>query len=533
MRSATPFFHSSKALGTGNVDPTQSLARCGKSPDMRCHLREVPMIRQHPSPTRGPAHRETRSSLGPSQATLGQIAAAVRMAAPQQQTAAGAAFVSWQPRAASPPPPWSPSPGPRTQQGEFFVQSLGSTVQTLAPTAQTVAAASHQEKKTAAADTRFPGTGRPIAMNLLYLHLETSRPLLINQIEGHQVTSDWQLKHLLLASEMVTGVHRDSQKLFHAGKEILPGATVREAVGLEESRLPDWFTVHMLVHEERFPRRLEPYGLMDVPLKAEDFMLPRFSTRSGFHWMVTNEAVERHGVRSTGDIRVTAQCSPPCPITLTEEERKFLGIHLEATEFAWSYPVSNWHKVDRDPHLLDDWEMCGTQSSALKDFLAVGGFMFFTKDKRLLQVSTLLHNKEGKGGLQFSRPQRWDPLWTKAMLEDGRFQRVTIAPQRAAGAHFFCWLLPGETIMDEMGQPLHSQPEVPHGGFAYLFHELDSDSSQDMSVDCYFAISNASYVAPSHCESFELLGDEHQSELVGHTSAQLHAHSICLIEDQA
>jgi len=370
-----------------------------------------------------------------------------------------------------------------------------------------------------------------MVLKLMCLHSDRGEPLRISNIEGHQVTSDWTLEHLLQASEMATGVHRSSQKLFHAGKEMVPGQTITEAIGLEQRDLPDWYTVHMLVDEEVFPRRLAPFGLTTVPLKADDFLLPGSCTKYGFHWIMLNEVVERLGVRSTGDNQVTAMCSPSTPITLSEEERASVGIPPEAVDFVWSYPVANWDKVDGDPHLLENWAADSASTLAVKDFLAVGGFMYFDSQKRLVHVAASLHNKAGQGGLQFAAPRKWNPAWTACILEDGRFHRVTIGSLREAGAYYFCWLLPGERFRDEYGQLLASQPEVPHGGFAYVFHELSATSAQDVAVDCYFPVVALSGIAPNHCESFALLGEERPSELVGHTSAQLNHHSICCIQE--
>jgi len=378
---------------------------------------------------------------------------------------------------------------------------------------------------------RFPSTGKPMVIKMVCSHLDMSAPMRISEVEGHQVTSDWTLDHLLQASEMVTGVNRASQKLFHAGKEMALGSTIRDAIGLEEKDLPEWCTVHMLVDEDRFPRRLDPFGLTAVPLKADDFILPTTSTRYGFHWIMLNEVVERLGVRSTGDNQVTAQCSPPTPITLSEEERASLGIPAEAVDFVWSYPVANWDKVDQDPHLLENWDTAGTINAAVKDFLAVGGFMYLDNHRRLVHVAASLCNTARTGGLQFSSPRKWNPAWTSAILEDGRFHRVTIGPLREAGAHYFCWLLPGETFMDDNGRLIELQPEVPLGGFAYVFHELSATSAQDLAVDCYFAVDAVSGIAPTDCESFALLGEERPSELLGHTSAQLNHHSICCIPE--
>ena len=50
-------------------------------------------------------------------------------------------------------------------------------------------------------------------------------------------------------------------------------------------------------------------------------------------------------------------------------------------------------------------------------------------------------------------------------MRQGRFQRITIKSLNDLGAQHFCWLRPGEAIAG-----CATQPRVPHGGFAYLFH---------------------------------------------------------------
>jgi len=107
---------------------------------------------------------------------------------------------------------------------------------------------------------------------------------------------------------------------------------------------------------------------------------------------------------------------------------------------------------------------------------------------------------------------------------------VTIEPLREAGVRYFAWLQPGETMCGPDGVPFPRQPQVPHGGFVYLFHELSAVAAQDMAPDCYFALASVTEHTPNGSESFALVGEERPSELMGHAQAQLHSHDICLLD---
>jgi len=375
----------------------------------------------------------------------------------------------------------------------------------------------------------FPTTGRPISVKFVCGCSDVPSAIVVSSFQGHRITSDWEHRHLLQVSELSTGVHRDAQKIFHAGREITPGCTIRAAIGVHEDQLPSRCAVHVLVDRESFPQRLGPFSLIKVPVKSSDFILP-MSVEGGFHWTMRTEVLERQGLRSDGP-HVTAQCSPTHPITLSDEERALADIPPEAVEFAWSYPMARWEQVAQDPHVLDDWASCQQGDPPLKDFLVVGGFVYLDEDHRIVRVTTPRDNKAEQGGLHFGAPKKWHHAWTKALLGDGRFQRVTIGPLKDAGVHFFCWLRPGERFVGEDMRPLAIQPQVPHGGFVYLFHELGNCAPQVCAVDCYFPVLRIhSQMSASLSTSFKIVGQEDigRTDLVGHTTAQLHVHSMSL-----
>lgn len=425
-----------------------------------------------------------------------------------------------------------------SQQSTFQPQEHGLPIMTDCPEASVVhvaadiaAAATEAQGEVGKMLATFPSTGKPITVKLINPSKDMSNSvLMVNSFFGAPITSDWEQCHLLQVSEALTGVPRNAQKLYHAGREITPGCTIRAAMGIAEAQLPPRCAVHVLADLEAFPQKLGPFCLKEVPLKSEDFLLPK-SVEGGFHWTMKSGVLERHGIRCTDGVQVTAQCSPSHAITLSDKEREAAGIPAAAVEFAWSYPVVNWEQVERDPHVLDDWASCSkdvSRDAAVKDFLVVGGFVFLDAARRFVRISTPWSSQDG--GLVFGRPLKWEPFWTKALLGDGRFQQVTIGPMRDAGVRYFCWLRPGERIVGEDLRPLHHQPYLPHGGFAYLFHELAGSSPLECAVDCYFPVVAVREQTTSRGEAFAVVGEEigTPDELVGHTSAQLHVHSICL-----
>jgi len=76
-------------------------------------------------------------------------------------------------------------------------------------------------------------------------------PVLLREFQGCMVTSDWELCHLLMASEEITGLPREAQKLYHAGRELLEGQTIRGLLGFAEHQLPAKFAVHVVVDEDQ------------------------------------------------------------------------------------------------------------------------------------------------------------------------------------------------------------------------------------------------------------------------------------------
>lgn len=74
-------------------------------------------------------------------------------------------------------------------------------------------------------------------------------------------------------------------------------------------------------------------------------------------------------------------------------------------------------------------------------------------------------------GMQFSAAQPWCSEWTSKLVEARRFHKVTAQKWAAAGARYVCWVCPEEKLL---------RPGARHGGFAFLFHELDEAASYEV-----------------------------------------------------
>lgn len=222
------------------------------------------------------------------------------------------------------------------------------------------------------------------------------------------------------------------------------------------------------------------------------------SVRSKKDWCIVASQLHTHtGVAvigpDTSDVKVQIPLSAEVPLAFGQTKRKRLGIPVEAATFRWAYPMRPGLEVSNDPNNEDH--------VAVAYFLELGGFLYFGKDHKLLQVKTVAPTKtKSQQTLNFKKHQ-WNPDWTQHLL--GRFHPITVETLIEVGAKYFVWLHPNERIKDASGTACTDQPEIPHGGFAYIFHELDRGAespAQGLSsvidgegfrtgLDCYFAVS--------------------------------------------
>lgn len=315
-----------------------------------------------------------------------------------------------------------------------------------------------------------------------------------------------RISDLKVKLQRPTGVHISTQRLVFAGM------TLKNDDLVKQTPLTDGASVFVM-ETKVFPATLGPFKTLAVPFGARDFETPPSNAEfesQGCMWLMEQRALARQGVRSPGaEFPLCGQFSPPHPVTLTPEEKVAVGIPDAATKFVWSYPVAAWNALNGGP-------------DAVRSFLSVGGYVYLDDQHKILHVTTLVPLEGEGGGLQFGRYAAWRPEWTASLMRQGRFQRITIRALVDVGAHHFCWLRPGETLRSADGTLCTEQPCVPHGGFAYLFHEdVFSTDPDDLRLDRVFACTSGDdYVAPT-VESEELPSASRTFDLVSEL-AQIH-----------
>jgi len=307
--------------------------------------------------------------------------------------------------------------------------------------------------------------------------------------------------------------------------------TLLQVLGTRQEHVPDKVTIFMIADRTEFPMTLHSMCPVQVPFEADDFILPELTNMFmsiGFYWELKTGILESHGLQARSAL-ITGQVSPMHPVLEDDELRKVRNIPENAEFVVWSYPVVDWQHVECDAYAVDDWE--GFEASAaMKSFLTIGGFLYLDGDRRIAGATTpgrFCEGQGGNGGLGFGDPRRWLPEWTQRLAEHGRFQPITIRSIRELGVRKFCWLRPNEIIEDDDGQPLPMQPDVPHGGFVYLFHDDVMVTNRiETAMDRYFPVTpekEASTAQYNPCSPrpgcifrpFSLVLDEKTESIVG------------------
>merc|ERR1719509_120534 len=145
-----------------------------------------------------------------------------------------------------------------------------------------------------------------------------------------------------------------------------------------------------------------------------------------------------------------------------EDVKKKAKIPQNAKWFCWLYPIA----LNDDIFKENSGAKLGDSECTL---LTVGGYVYFDKDKKVVQVNTLV---PGNTGLFFGPPKKFDKNWIPDLQKEGRFHQITIKPLRDAGARHFCWIRPNEPIVEYVSQNVTKKKILcPFGGFAYLFND--------------------------------------------------------------
>ena len=217
-----------------------------------------------------------------------------------------------------------------------------------------------------------------------------------------------------------------------------------------------------------FPGGLGPFNVQRTRLQAEDLAAGRgaWTLRSSFFRRAPSlqrcwEALLQNGV--TDGQGVTVHLSPLAPVKLSSEVRQANSIpDVPGVMVAWMYALQlEWHMIlsEADGHQND--------ATAELSFLKIGGLVYFRPEGRSVQAvcanSIFFHPS---GCMQFSAPQPWCSEWTAKLAEARRFHQVTAVKWAGSGARYVCWICPEEKLL---------HPGARHGGFAFIFHELDEE----------------------------------------------------------
>jgi len=234
-----------------------------------------------------------------------------------------------------------------------------------------------------------------------------------------------------------------------------------------------------------------------------------------FYWEMPTGVLESHGLHAR-TARIIGQVSPSHPV-LDEDapQREAAGIPSEACQFVFSYPVADWEMVENDVYSLNAWDHL-EGVAAMHSFLTVGGYIYFNDTGAIVGVTTLGRpQREDKGSLHFGDPVKVLPEWTSSLVEQGRFQPVTMKSLVECGAKHFCWIRPNEEIKNANGKACSVQPSIPHGGLIYLFHDdVFASDQESCSLDRYFPVVPSSEEPAASgilFRPFTLIGDDEQS----------------------
>jgi len=298
-----------------------------------------------------------------------------------------------------------------------------------------------------------------------------------------EVTSEWKGENLLQELEKRLNIHSALMKVRYGARPLGPEQRIASLLECEQSpeQLPESVNLQLHVDRRSFPEMLGPFSICDVPLEAVDFQRCEWR-EGGWTWEMSDSAFHQWFPKNNlGSVRtLVGYASPVSSVALGAAARQADGIPDSAAFVAWSYPLDKSEVPSEDVATLEqkyekEWfpESCQT----VKTFLSAGGFMYFDKDCKVVKVTTIGQWREGcdKGGLHFGAKELWNPAWMLPLREDARFQKNTLQGLKNMRAKEFCWLCPNEVIN---GVPV---PNIPYGGFAYLFEASPW-------LDCYFPV---------------------------------------------
>ena len=236
-----------------------------------------------------------------------------------------------------------------------------------------------------------------------------------------------------------------------------------------------------------FPQSLSPLFIMRTQLSEKHILLNtddriRISNYSSKDPSVLKLNLENIRVDACKEIReligiLNSECtmalSPSHPVNLDEESRALALIPSEAHYFCWVYPIPGIAQSVLENRIV-------SMKTAEITLILLGGFAYFNLNDEIIAINCI-GGVSSNHLLQFGPAQ---PLPRGALVSlKVRVQPVTLPHMRKKGARYFAWVVPGEKLGDLR--------VCKYGGFAYIFHEIDSKDEADLSKNCVFPIISA------------------------------------------
>merc|ERR1711924_83798 len=129
--------------------------------------------------------------------------------------------------------------------------------------------------------------------------------------------------------------------------------------------------------------------------------------------------------------------------------------------FVWSHPVAiDFANLDKDSD---------------PNFMLCGGLVLYDESGHVCAVCKIgepADVSELHCSMHFGQPIPWKSRWTMVLRE--RFQRITMSELRGKGTCYYCWVCANEPALRFL-----DPPELPNGGFAFLFHDDFGNVRQD------------------------------------------------------
>jgi len=219
------------------------------------------------------------------------------------------------------------------------------------------------------------------------------------------------------------------------------------------------------------PFRLEPINFAAIEFSKEG---ARYSINLAQELLAN---IEGKGFASRG------YTSPPQVLTMEPHDRRLTNVPLEATHFAWAFPLSGVAEAhDRDAIAAKTRE---------EAFALFGGFVYLNENSMVIAVNAFAKASRGlcfDGPFPLNSPPPGDAGGTPrsvlasglqlraVLLSEARANFATVGEQLAMGVKNYAWLGPGEARGMETGTAW------PQGAFVYLYDDSRTD------LDCYFTV---------------------------------------------